>query len=291
MIDIETTTNYTEPSYCGLEEGQCDTIRQIKEGIMGLTIIVTIVTVICIILLGKYKLFIERIICHLVVSSLISAIATISRDGKPEKEGETFCILQAFFIQIFDFAEFMWCLNFTIFLWILIFKERDTSNYEWVYTLLTWIVNLALACIPFGFKGAYGPASAPFCWISDEHQILRYILFWIPVFSGLVMMVIAFISMIFRARKRLQVFQGPCSSSSFTTSKNTKLIETYLKPLTVYFILFVIINIVQLANRIQNIVDGEPMFVLTIFHIISISLYARVAPYQVEPTELTGTFA
>ncbi|XP_067944521.1 cyclic AMP receptor 1-like [Watersipora subatra] len=260
---------------CGLPVGECDTVRTIKKVILAARIVVTCATIVCIVILGKYKIFIERIVCHLLVATLLAAVFTIYSDGRPDMEGTTLCIVQAFFIQLFGFAEFLWCVNFTIFLFLLMVKHKDTSNYEWLYTTSTWTLTSFTACLPLSVSGAYGPASVPFCWISDKHSSWRFAIYWYPVFTGLVLMVLAYVFMICHARRELSKFQGHCNTQVHHNTNIRTLVDNYLKPLTTYFALFLFINLVQLANRIQN-ERSAPLFVFVVIHMISITSYGIV---------------
>ncbi|XP_067944205.1 cyclic AMP receptor 3-like [Watersipora subatra] len=257
-------------AYCDLPDpNQCETVRVMKTALSSISITVVIATLACIVILQKYRTFSQRIVCHILVANVLTAITVISGDGRPTLPVSSGCVAQGFFQFLFDWAEYLWMWYLTIFLFFIMVKQQNTDRFEWLYTTAGWTLPVSLACLPLTTND-YGPAGAPYCWLTNTStgQGWRFGLYWGPVVVGMILMLVLIVYILWHVRQKRK-----CTSKS--DPEQEKRVDEYLKPLVGYAISFLCINLIMFINRVQNAI-APPIYGFLCFHVFLVCCYGLV---------------
>ena len=148
------------------------------------------------------------------------------------------------------------CLVFDLFLKV--YFNKYTERFEFGYVLIIFVSPLLHSWIPF-FRFAYGPSGA-WCWIRDKNLEdcsnfttgiwMRFSLYFVPLYILMPILFILLVLMLVRLWR-----QGTRWVGSFDQGANTlrKQMEKEIRPLLAYPIIFLVINLFPLVNRIVNI--------------------------------------
>ncbi|XP_067944267.1 cadherin EGF LAG seven-pass G-type receptor 1-like isoform X2 [Watersipora subatra] len=249
------TTNEMESLDCELPKGECDVARKVKVWLGSISVVILLLAFSCILLLRKYRLTHERMVCYLLLSTFGYTLAILSLSGRPGDSGTVSCRLQGFFIQFFCFAEMMWICSLTAFVYYFVIKNQNTSNHEKLYTVLGWILPAIVACIPL-FTDDYDLSSATYCWISSSTagHVFRILLYWAPAIIVNVGMFVTFTYVIFKTRKM-----------SHLRELHTKQLKVYLIPIAGYAAAFLLISSALCITRLIQVslktTIGELIFI------------------------------
>ncbi|XP_067945093.1 uncharacterized protein [Watersipora subatra] len=252
---------------CGLEIGLCDGIRKVQTGISSVSIIALLVTLCFIFLFQKYRLFYQKIVCYLLLSTLMETISRTMGTGKLEAAGTGGCRAQGFFLQFFSFAALMWMSILTVFVFCIMVKRKDTTKHAGLYTALAWSIPSIVACIPM-FTDDYDVTWAAYCWIapSPVGHAYRIVLYYIPVIGAASGMALTFFYIVYKTQK---------SEGSYRVDEKkakSKDVKRYLYPLAGYASAYFLLKLALFINRLSQI-SSETTYGLLMFHTVVSGLW------------------
>ncbi|XP_067943961.1 cyclic AMP receptor-like protein A [Watersipora subatra] len=257
--------------HCRLSnEHMCKVALDIKNVFLSMSIIGVGAALVCILLTLQYRTFHSRIILQLLLANFLAAIFVVAGDGEPEMEYSSGCIAQGFFHFLFDWVEILWMIFLTVFLMMIIVRDKSIAQYERYFTAVAWILPVFLACLPLTTQD-YGPSGAPYCWLrnTSSGKGWRFGLYLGPVVISLILIVAAVAYMLWHVRSvQSQYHMSPAARNLEHQAR----VEMYLKPLIGYVITFLLIKLFILVTRIQDALD-KPISVWLIFLVIVHSIY------------------
>ncbi|KAM4047509.1 uncharacterized protein ACNLHF_010698 isoform 2-T2 [Anomaloglossus baeobatrachus] len=211
------------------------------------------------------------------------------------------CNFQAWWLTYFDWCALAWVSSITLNLYLNVVKEMRTDRYQFhdssyrsdlfqscavclseaetttpdvrwdsmAYHFTAWGVPFILSCLPL-FGDLYGPAGA-WCWITDEHVAWRFVIWYIPLFTLIFMMMLCYLRIIYVARQRVITWSGTYDPGR---ERNKIIMAEEIKPLKWYPCVYLAVSLFPLLNRIHNaFYPSHPVFILTLLHVMSAPLH------------------
>jgi hypothetical protein len=159
-----------------------------------------------ILLFKKYHFFSQRLVLWLSVAALLDSIGYMISEPRTTKD--TSCIFEAFWMTFFDWTVLLWvsCIIFNLYRNVA--KHQQTNKLEWVYHLISWGLAFFIACLPFSDGIVYGPAGL-WCWIQYGYNGWRFGIWFVPLFVGVTIMVIAYSYIVFLIKRRSRRWEAP----------------------------------------------------------------------------------
>ena len=234
--------------------------------------------ILLVVLFKKYYFFTQRMILYLSIAALLNSIAIALRlqrvayffDDKDSLLG--LCIFTGFMDQTTAWSEVIAisCITFNLLLKAVFHKP--TEKLEIPYFILIFILPVLFNWIPFIDK-AYGRAGA-WCWIRSRNReckriplgyYSRFILWYVPAYVILVLLVLTYIFILYKVRKQRHLWEGRYDPE---TKRRREQEQKEVQPLLWYPLIFLILNIFPLINRIYDSTGNPPILALWILHAI-----------------------
>lgn len=264
-------------SSSGSEPNETSSCAEIYEDtylpiLLGVRCALSFISSICIgcmialmIIFQKYRVFTQRLILYLAISTLIyQAVSTIdvtSIQAYSNERALHYCKFIGFITQVVVWWPILatCIIVFDIFMKVLFFKK--TEGLEKLFIVLIFVSPLLFSWVPF-IDRAYGPTGY-FCWIKDRNFedcskyefgfIVRFVLFFVPIYvlTGLlfVLLTASFIAI----RKKRNTFFG----SNKEEKTLQKMMEKEIKPLLGYPFIFLIPNVFSLILSLYTVFHGS----------------------------------
>eukprot|EP01147_Barroeca_monosierra_P007733 gene7733-7731_t len=242
---------------------QCEVIIYTRIACAALSLIGCATILFSIWLYRKQRNFAQRLVMWLTVAATFDSIPYFF--GTQHPPNDAFCDIQAFWVSVFDWVVLLWICALTFYLHMLIIQGRDTARYERGYHLIVWGLPLIPAVIPLAFQ-AYAPAGA-WCWIVETQVLMRFVLWYIPMLILLIGIGISYAMMYRRLRYDTMIFKG---SHENAVQEEFESHEENIRTLRWYPVVYVVLAIFSIINRIQNAVHpSRPIFALYLLHSFS----------------------
>lgn len=253
------------------EEVLCNALVGLRRALGVISFVSAGFVLFLIFVLKRYVFFSQRLIFYLVGAALIDSFAYIF--GSIELKEGPVCTIDGLYLSIGDWMVVVWVCIITINLfWSVVVLRRVNKLFEVFYICAGIIVPLIFAIIPL-FKNNYGPAGV-WCWIKNEtteEKVFRFVLWYIPIWLLILALFVIFVIIIAKLTWDLSRWD----ESNPLAQQNREHIRREIKPLILYPVVFLILNIFPTINRIQNVIDNDnPNFILYTLHTISSSLLA-----------------
>ena len=255
-----------------------------------LSFILCVVTISLVFCLKLYKYFTYRLaMCQVISSMIFSAVlilvlSLLDYDGD-EMYYKVMCNTTAFLIEYSVWMKllFTMCLNFHLF--CLAVCLRNFQNLEVAYILFSTLFPLLFSWIPF-IHNSYGVAGA-WCWIRDwkdncaaqnylEGIIEQFVLWYGPLFVSLTVSVLAVfvivIVLIWRAYVHKISIENEPLLERQGHYKNKKALKQLL-PLLAYPVVFYLLALFPISDRIYQAISPHASFELALAHAFNISLW------------------
>ncbi|XP_072283372.1 cyclic AMP receptor-like protein A isoform X2 [Pyxicephalus adspersus] len=245
---------------------QCVTINTVKRITAAFSLAGCLWMLLLIWLFRKYNSLAQKMILSLAVAACFDSIAylmdEVIQDG-------ALCNFQAWWLTYFDWCALAWVCCITLNMYLNVVKEVGTDRYGLVYHFTAWGVPFILSCLPL-FGDYYGPAGS-WCWITDEHVAWRFVIWYIPLFSLIFLMMLGYLQIIYVTKQRVITWSGTYDQGRERTKI---LMDVEIKPLKWYPCVYLAVSLFPLLNRIHNaFYPSQPMFALTLLHVMSAPLH------------------
>ena len=226
--------------------------------------------VILIFLLKKHYFFSQRLILYLSIASLLNSVSTALRYQRLGETIHGLCVFTAFFDQTTSWSALIAISCITVNLLLLVVFRKQTTKLEPFFFIMIFIFPLTFNWIPF-VEDAYGVSGA-WCWIRTKNEdcsvflfgtYLSFILWWVPLYVILAVLIVIYIAIIYHMRKRRRTWEGKYDPES---AKLKKMMEKEVRPLLWYPLIYFVINIFPLINRIHDTATEDPALALWILH-------------------------
>ncbi|XP_030199328.1 cyclic AMP receptor 4 isoform X2 [Gadus morhua] len=207
-----------------------------------------------------------KMILSLTVAAFFDSAAYVMGESHPEG---FLCAFQGLWLTYFDWCALAWVCLITFNLYLNLVREISTSRYETFYHVTAWGLPLIMAVLPL-LKGCYGPAGA-WCWITDNHVAWRFGIWYVPLFTLIVLMICCYARIIFVANRRMQSWLGTFNPER--ERRKVSLAED-IKPLKWYPSVYLLVSLFPLINRLHNAFHPvDPSFALTLLHVLTAPLH------------------
>ncbi|KAI6649148.1 Cyclic AMP receptor-like protein A-like isoform X2 [Oopsacas minuta] len=248
------------------EEGYCIALEVIRRMIGTISVLSSIFILGLIFQFRRYEFTSQRLIMYLVTATLFDALAYAV--GGSVIRTSVLCTIDGFYLSLADWGVVVWVCNITVNLFWNVVVLRPTNRYFEVFYICSGIVvPIFFGIFPF-IDNSYGPAGQ-WCWIlgtTTTGQILRFLTWYIPIWLIIPGLFIVFLVIIIKLSWEVRRWD-PYNPAS---DRYRDLIRREIKPLILYPLVFLLLNVFPSINRIQNaIAPDNPIFTLYILHSFS----------------------
>ncbi|XP_060069964.1 cyclic AMP receptor-like protein A [Ylistrum balloti] len=204
-------------------------------------------------LFRKYAAFVQRMVIYLSVSAFFHAISFMMGGVYPLGPA---CVLKGFWITYFHWAVLLWDVHITCNLYQNVVKMKSLEKFEKIFCLNCWGIPFVIALVPL-IAGRYGPAGA-WCWIVDAWDLERLFLWYIPLFLGIFFMTIVYLYIVYTLKRKASTWHGTYDPDM---EQKKAQMRNDITALRFYPLVYLVINIIPLINRIQNAIhEDKPVF-------------------------------
>ena len=217
-----------------------------------------------ILLFKKHQFFTQRLVLYLNIIALTNAVSvTLHRVDYNGSNSATqgFCMFSGFLDQTTSWGLLIAVCCITVNLLLNVVFQKRTERLEKLYFVLIFVFPLTFNWIPF-IKQAYGLAGA-WCWIRSEEEdcsifvfgvVLRFVLWYVPLYVILIILIVIYIVILYKIAKDRHKWEGKYDPNS---QQRKEQMQKEVRPLIAYPLIYLLINMVPLINRIHNIASPE----------------------------------
>ena len=218
------------------------------------------------ILFKKWIFFSQRLILYLAVAAILASISTalhrINYQNQTSEFYDRFCAFSGFVEQITSWILLNAVSSITFYMFANTVLKIKTEKYEVYYFLFIFVFPFSFNWIPF-INSSYGRAGA-WCWIRSEErdtceafmfgQVLIFTLWYIPLYIIVSILVLLYIIILVTMRKTNREWTKNPTEYSKELKKQA---SREVIPLMAYPLIFFILSIPPLVNRIHNLVSPD----------------------------------
>ena len=230
-----------------------------------------------ILLLKKYRFFVQRLILYLSITALLySLAAALAKTDyrSPDDFPHGFCTAMGFITQYTQWSLLLSITIITLDILIRVCLNRSTHGLELIYILVIMFLPALFNWLPFLYN-MYGPSGA-WCWIKthtldnqtcsfdDKGVIFQFALWYAPLFLILLAILVSYavIMFVLRSYKRKMNIYNNDEVQMLRTMRREVFILMW------YPIIYMVINLVPLANRIIDAAVNRTVYELWVMHAI-----------------------
>ena len=246
-----------------------------------LSLIMCMIAVSVVFCMRLYKNFTYRLAMYQILSSLCLSAAEASYLTLLNYNGDIYyqiaCKTTAFLVEYFLWIKLLFTICLIFHLFCLAVCLKNFKKLEIGYVLFSILFPLLYTWIPF-IHNSYGVAPA-WCWIKDwkddcatqkylEGIIEQFVLWYGPLFVSLTLSVVAvFIILIVLAQRAYanKKSESECLIENHERNQNKKAIKELL-PLLAYPVIFYILVLFPLINRVYSAISPHPSFGWALAH-------------------------
>ena len=235
---------------------QCKTIDIIRTAVSSLALVGCTFIICNLFLLGLRTHFANRLLLYLTFCGIMHSICYLSND----LQGPT-CAALGWLLYYSDLATLFWICCFTFNLYMNAVQMKQTTQYEKKYHLVSWGIPLVISFVLLAV-GAYGPAGV-WCWIVNKEE-LRFGMWYGPLIFTILILFLVYPYIIWKVYKLGQA----ADSGNLDQIKKRRMtfLKDDVKHLIAYPIVYLLVSIFPLINRIQNSISMDTVYALVILH-------------------------
>ncbi|KAH3765518.1 slime mold cyclic amp receptor protein [Pelomyxa schiedti] len=273
MADTSPPAPESDGGYDGrLSDQQALAIVWVRVSMSALSLAGTSSVLLVSLCLRQWKTTASRLVLYLLASSLVASLANLLSIGigaKPELD--PLCIAQAIIMQFGQVMEFAWVTAIAVhLLWGLVLKKGTTLKFEIILLGFVYFGAFLLTILPC-LTSDYGPAGY-WCWITSADKLghmWQLVAFYVPLSCCTTVMIVIYV-LVFRmayktfAKSRMSLLlarNGPRTSY-----------QIMMQQLAIYPVVFVLVWIFPMVNRIQNWISDNDVFILYLLQVCTAPL-------------------
>lgn len=213
------------------------------------------------VLFKKYLFFTQRLILYLAIVSFsydfLTAFNVAAFEAHKNEAARIYCYIISFIaeqVSVWWIFNAVTCIVIDIFLKAVF--ELHTERLEIPYVLFSFFLPFTFGWIPF-IQLSFGPAGI-FCWIRTKDLnncsnfklgvLLQFILYYIPLYLLMAVLVIMMIVTFVFVRKKRKMWAGKTEEKRIK-----KMMEKEIRPLISYPFIIIAVNIFALLRRLYGI--------------------------------------
>ena len=245
-----------------IHESNCGEVPRILRVCLGALAVLTCCVALVVLLCFKaYKQFLQRLVLYLTLGTTLYCLTSVLQvAAKLQHFAE--CAAVGYLITYSGWMKVTLMCSITLHFFLLAMFQKSLKKYEWVITLLAFLLPAVVAAVPLS-TNTYGHPKA-WCWICPtEKGFAQQVALWYVPFA--ILMSLNYIAMgMILSSVCLQDKHTPISNRHRQTIKDSL-------PLLFYPMVLQVICFIGLANRISHYTSKHPSCVL-------VSLGAAVSP-------------
>lgn len=276
---MNNTSNFTTKSGCSPYDAT-DTyvaVAVLSACSGAVSMVASLLVIAGILISKKYLFFIQRLILYLSVTVLINTSSVVMRlqrvatlGGHSDDHLYPLCVFTSFVDQTTSWSELIASCCITCSLLLNVLLLRSVEKLEKLYVFLIFVFPLFFNWVPF-IKMSYGEAGA-WCWIREEDEncnkflfgsYLRFLLWYIPLYIILFILLTTYVFIVCRIQRLHKQWDGKFDPES--KEKIAKMNKEF-RPLVWYPLIYLILNIFSLTNRIHDAAASQPSLSLWVLH-------------------------
>lgn len=276
MAVMNNTSNLT--SDCSpFETDQFIAVAVLSACMGAVSVVASVLVIIGILVSKKYLFFIQRLILYLSVAVLVDALTVVLRLQQLGRlSGHNYhalCVFTGFASQTTSWSVLISVCCITCCLLQNVLLLRSVEKLEKVYVFLIFVFPLLFNWVPF-IEHSYGEAGV-WCWIRNKDSncesfsfgnYLRFIFWYIPLYVVLLLLIVTYLFIIFWIQRLQKRWDGKFDPES--KMKREKMYKEF-RPLVWYPLIYLVLNIFPLMNRIHDAFSSQPSLALWILHAFS----------------------
>ena len=221
-----------------------------------------------IVLFKKWRFFTQRLVVYLAISVGVQAMATIIHRVDYRNETSAFyvrfCKLSGYVEHNTSWMELMSIVIITLYIFLFAMFRKRTDRLEYVYLFFIFVFPVLFNWIPFTLN-VFGRAGA-WCWIASENiytceeylsgQVLQFVLWYIPLYVILIILISLYIAILVK----INCYHKHKWTGSYSGNERKllhKKLTKEIRPLMSYPLIYFVLNIIPLINRINGIVNPD----------------------------------
>ena len=261
--------NYSESPYTS---SIYSTASALSAAVGFVSLLASCFTIFFILLFKQYKFFNQRLVLYLAVTAAIFSVSVIiQRVDYRQETGAfytNFCTFSGFLNQVSSWMILDAVTSITLSLITRAFFKRDLASLDWLFVLFIFLFPFTFNWIPF-IKMAYGK-SGPWCWIRSFNEIrslddestfegfqfghlLQLFLWYIPLYVIILVQIVLFALATIKLLRYKQ-YSMMDGYVPYNENDSQEMIKQTV-PMLAYPVIYFVINIFPLINRIQIFVD------------------------------------
>ena len=247
-----------------------------------------------IVLFKKYTFFIQRLILYLCIAAasnaLVGGINVIGTIAYTSSSLAGYCAFIGFMDQYTGWWILMAETVITIDVFVRVMFSKDTKKVELVYCCLIFGFPILFNWIPF-IHSAYG-GGGPWCWIkyiNDDcspflfGMVIQFVIWYVPLYLTMAILTILLVIVLVTLHRRKSRWTGTYDPSASGAQER---MEKEAQPLVAYPLIFIVLNLILLINRLYNIANpGNPIAGLWFIGALSYPLQGAIIAmaYTLDP--------
>lgn len=254
----------------------------------SISVFMCVITITLVFVYRLHKHFTYRLASYQVLSAMCfsaSLIVQISLINRNLNNDDTLCETLGFFVEYFMWVKLLFTVSLVIHFYVLAIHSKNLQKFEPIYILISVFVPFLYVWIPF-IKSTYGKAGA-WCWIKDWRKdcakandktgvIEQFVLWYGPLYASLtasaIIAIYVGITLTRRAYSNKNHSEtGPLLSNTIQRENtHNQAAVKQLIPLLAYPVIFYLLALVPVINRIYDAISMNVNVSLAIAHAISI---------------------
>ena len=226
----------------------------------------------------KYLVFTQRLILYLSIAATLNATAEVLRLHIVIFDSESnwvrdICMATGFFDQVSEWWQLLAVSCITLSVLVKVVWRGTPERVEPLFPAIIFLFPISINWIPF-INYTYGRAGA-WCWIRDVNsdcsetkfgQYLRFALWYVPLYTILVLLVLSFFVIFCKIRSEKHRWQGRYDPDAVEEKERMK---KEIWPLLWYPAFYIFLNVFALANRLHGVFNPDnPILALWVLHAI-----------------------
>ena len=267
-------------------EHQKNIVLIVKSGAGLISLIMCLIATSLVVCFRLYKYFTYRLAMYQILSLLclsvveVCFLSLLNYDDDNTYQ-QNACKTTAFFLEYFLWINLLFTICLVFHLFCLAVCLKNFQKLEIGYVLFSILFPLLYTWIPF-IHNSYGVAGA-WCWIRNwkddcasrkylEGIIEQFVLWYGPLFISLTLSVVAVSIILIVLAQRAYANKNPENKFVYERNQNKKAIKELL-PLLAYPVIFYVLWLFPLINRIYNAISPNANFGFAVVHTSSESLW------------------
>jgi len=261
--ELNCTVAFHTPSF--------EKVGVVRAAVSALSLLMCCGAIVISLLLKRWKVFNQRLVLYLLIAGVLISLSTLigvefSHDNSASLDN--LCRFSGYLTQTSALIFLNAVFAITIYLFLLVVADYNSDKYRRLYFLAIFLPPLLITWVPFT-QDAYGKTGV-WCWIKSVNQstcedivfgqYMEYFLYYVPIYLLLLIMIFLYLIMVLdiirRQRKNVWL-------NNEETKQKLKMMKSELLSLAAYPLIYAILNIPPIINRIYSSRNPEdPSLVL-----------------------------